>query len=86
MTRFRYHSQTIEEDYHNITLAANVLHVNGIAILATVSRSLHYTTASALPSMKHKDLEEAIRGATQSYGIRSFSVDIVLVDGQFDGL
>lgn len=78
--------RTIEEDYHSVTLAADVLHVNGIAILATVSRNLHYTTVSALPSMKHKDLADALRAAIRSYSIRGFSVDAILVDGQFDGL
>ena len=77
---------SIKENYSKVILAADVLYVNSVPIMATVSRNIHYASAAALPSMKHDVLESALRAAIQSYRIRGFTVVTILLDGQFEGL
>ena len=78
--------KTIQENYNEITLAADVFHVNRMPFIGTISRNIHYSTASALPSMKLDDLQQAITGVIKSYSIRGFTVTHILVDIQFEGL
>lgn len=78
--------KTIEEHYMNLTIAADVMHVNQIPILATISRGVHYGTSTTLPTMKLDDLEEALIGVMKAYALRGFIVKFIMVDIQFKGL
>ena len=67
----------------NLTIAADVLYVNQIPILATISCGVHYGMVALLPNMKAKTLETAILAVVQSYALCDFVVQCLLVDVQF---
>ena len=78
--------KTIKEHYMNLTIAADVMHVNQIPILAMISCGIHYGTLTTLPAMKLDDLEEALIGVMRAYALQSFTVRFIMVDIQFKGL
>ena len=78
--------KSIEENYKHVTMGCDVLHINGIPFMATISRAIHYATAAALPTMTHKDLQSALTQVIKSYRRRGFTVKHVFVDIQFEGL
>jgi hypothetical protein len=41
----------IEDNYKEVPLASDILHVNRVPFLATISRAIHYGTVTALPTM-----------------------------------
>ena len=51
----------IKEHYHDIILAADVMHVNGIPMLVTKSRNIHFGTVDVLPQLTKKTLKESSR-------------------------
>ena len=72
--------------YHNVVLAADILFVNQIPFLTTISRALHYTTVCALPDMKLNTIEVRLKRVIEQYDNRGFNVTELLVDRQFEGL
>ena len=48
--------QPIEDHYKHLTITTDVLHVNQIPIMATISRGVHYRTVAPVPIMKAKTL------------------------------
>jgi hypothetical protein len=78
--------KSIEENYKEVTLASDILHVNRIPFLSTIARAIHYGTIAALPNMTLKDIEKALPGVIRSYALRGFVVKHVLVNMQFEGL
>ena len=77
---------TIEQYYSSLTIAADVLFVNGIPVLATVCQGIKYGTVKPIASTKIPDLQSVIAGVIQSYKIREFTVVCLLVDIQFKAL
>ena len=51
--------QSIEVHYKNLTIA-DVLHVDQIPMLTTISSGIHCSTVAPLPNMKTKTLETTI--------------------------
>eukprot|EP00536_Pseudo-nitzschia_multiseries_P010625 jgi/Psemu1/203784/e_gw1.332.17.1 len=78
--------RTIEQHYSQIILTIDVMHINRIPMLVTISRNIHYGTVAALPNMKLPQLEAAIVSVIKSYSLRGFHVAVLLLDKQFDGL
>ena len=72
--------------YQDVVLAADILFVNQIPFLTTISRALHYTTVCALPDMKLNTIEIRLKQVIKQYEHRSCNVTELLVDRQFDGL
>ena len=52
---------TIIEQYGNIMLSADIMHVNGIPFLVTRSRHIHFGTVDALSSLQINDIAGALR-------------------------
>eukprot|EP00536_Pseudo-nitzschia_multiseries_P000748 jgi/Psemu1/1685/gm1.1685_g len=78
---------TIEEHYKEVVMAADLMHVNQVPMLATISRGLHYDTSiAALSLMKLKKLEGALISVFRAYSLCGFRVISLLVDKQFEGL
>ena len=77
---------SIEEYYDDVTISVDVLHVNQIPMLTSISRHIHYGTACALPNTKLDTLEQAIRGIIKSYHFRGLTIKYILVDMQFEAL
>ena len=77
---------TIMEYYKNVELSIDVLHVNRIPFLATLSKNIHYSTMDALDNMKIPTMEHVIDTVLQSYAVRGFHVRAIHVDIQFKAI
>ena len=78
--------KTIKEHYMELTIAADVLHVNQILFLSTISHGIHYGIISVMLSMKVNDLEKALLCVILSYSLWGFTVKHVLVGIRFEYL
>ena len=77
---------TIMEYYKDVELSIDVLHVNRIPFLATLSKSIHYSTMDALDNMKIPTVEHVIETVIHAYAVRGFHVKVIHVDIQFKAL
>ena len=74
---------TIMEYYKNVDLSVDVLHVNRLPFLTSVSKNIHYSTIDALDNMKIPTMENVIEKLIRSYSVRGFRIVAVYVDIQF---
>ena len=77
---------TIIEQYGNITLSADIMHVNGIPFFVTRSRHIHFGTVDVLSSLQVTDIAGALRRVVKIYGRGGFQVTTALMDGAFAGM
>ena len=70
--------------YRRVTLAADVMYVNGIPMLVTVSRNIRFATVEALPNRNIKTLVSAIKNVVTVYRRASFIITMTLMDGEFE--
>ena len=77
---------TIIEQYGNIMLSADVMHVNGIPFFVTWSHHIHFGTVDVLPSLQAIDIGAALRRVVNIYAHGGFQVTTALMDGAFAGL
>jgi hypothetical protein len=63
-------------------LCVDVLHVNGIPFLVTISKHIHFATVEAIPNRKKEALLKAIKGAVNVYRQRGFKVEWTLMDNE----
>ncbi len=74
----------IVERNRTVWLAGDVMFVNGIAFVVTVSRGLKFITAHHLPSREAKDLADSIRETIKIYQRGGFKVQTLLMDWEFE--
>ena len=79
-------ANTIIEQYGNIMLSADVMHINGIPFFITRSRHIHFGAVDVLPSLQAKDIGAALRCVVNIYARGGFQVTMALMDGAFAGL
>jgi hypothetical protein len=77
---------TILNYYVDVSLSVDIMHVNKIPFLISISEHIHYGTINALDSMKIPILEEEIKRIIRLYSVRGFHVKHVLVDIQFKSI
>ena len=77
---------TIIEQYGNVMLSADVMHVNGIPFFVTQSRHIHFGTVDVLPSLQANDIGAVLRHVVNIYARGGFQVTTALMDGAFAGL
>ena len=77
---------TIIEQYGNVMLSADVMHVNGIPFFVTRSRHIHFGTVDVLPSLQAIDIGAALRRVVNIYSHGGFQVTTAQMDGAFAGL
>ena len=77
---------TIMEYYRDVELSVDVMHVNRVPFLVTLSKSIHYATVNALDNMKISTLEKTISTVFKIYAIRGFNVTTIHVDIQFKAM
>jgi Reverse transcriptase (RNA-dependent DNA polymerase)/Zinc knuckle len=75
---------TILDHYRDITLAVDVMFVNKISFLVTVSRNIKFATVEMITNMRGETLMKGIQQVSYIYAKRGFRVRSVLVDGQFN--
>ena len=74
---------TIEKRYRKVTLFLDIMFVNGLPILTTLSKHIHYGTAEYLCSVRSNDIGGAVQNAIKKYGKRGLTVTHVVADRQF---
>ncbi len=72
--------------YKAVTLAVDVMYVNRIPFLMTVSRHIKFGTAEMLKSESDASLLDAIKDVKKAYATRGFKLTYILADGQFKSL
>jgi hypothetical protein len=77
---------TILDYYTDVSLSVDVMHVNQVPFLVSISEHIHYGTIRGLDSMKIPTLEEEINRIIRAYSVRGFNVKYVLVDIQFKAI
>ena len=67
-----------------MTLCVDVMFVNKVTLLITVSRTIHYRTVHGFTSMKIPVLETAIKNIVKSYAVQGFMMKFILANLQFN--
>ena len=67
-----------------VTLTADVMFVNGIPFLVTMSRKIKFRTAEFAPSRTKKQLARLLRRVCMVYGRGGFVVRVILMDREFE--
>ena len=76
----------VMEQYHDIILVVDVLYVNKLHFIATISRYIRFGTVEFLRNQKSTTLSEHIKQVNQLYQQQGFRPIYALMDGQFDPL
>jgi hypothetical protein len=77
---------TIMDQYRKITLCVDVMKVNGMPFLVSITRAIKFGTVAWLKNAKADTILSHIRDIRDVYVKRGFSLQIVEVDGQFEPL
>ena len=86
------HQQTVEvprvikEYYSNVELSTNVMYLNNIPFITSISEHIHYGTTRVIDNITCLKLENELKNVIRSYTVRSFRVVLILVDIQFKAL
>ncbi len=76
--------RAILERHKRVTLAINVMFVNGVPFLVSVSRGLNLITAEYIPSCTAKQLAAGIRRVMDVYSQGRLVVGTILTDNKFE--
>jgi hypothetical protein len=72
--------------YRNITLAVDVMHVNGTPMLITISQNIRFGTIEALPNRNISTLVNGIKLVAMVYNRAGFHITAALMDGEFEAM
>jgi hypothetical protein len=72
------------EWYRSITLCTDIMHVNDIPFLVTISRNVKFGTVEALPNRSDQTIAESLLSTIRIYRQCGFRVSELLMDGEFD--
>jgi hypothetical protein len=70
----------------NVTLAIDIMFINGLPFMVSISRKIKFTTVEYLLGRKHDHLVKSIRKIINLYRKRGFTVDTALMDREFECL
>ena len=73
----------IFEENRNLTLSVDVMFVNRIPFLTSISRHLKFTTAETLHNRTTSQLVQCVTNVKALYTKRGFNVTAALMDGEF---
>jgi hypothetical protein len=76
----------IMQKYKDVTLSTDVMKVNGIPFLMTISKHIKFGSAGKLDDMKTRTMLCHFKTIFNVYAIRGFRVTIVLADNQFESM
>ena len=71
------------EENRNVTLSVDVMFVNQIPFLTSISRNLKFTTAETLNNLTTIQLVQCVTNVKALYTKRGFNVTVALMDGEF---
>jgi hypothetical protein len=76
--------RTIMDQYRNVTLCIDIMFVNKIPFLVTISRGIKFGTAETLTDRKHPTIMSAIKHVVALYSKRGFRVSDAHTDNKFE--
>ena len=76
----------IVEQYQDVIIAVDVLYVNKLPFIATISRYIRFGTVEYLRNQKSATLIEHVKQVNRLYRQRGFRPLYALMDGQFEPL
>ena len=74
----------IRERYLRVILSTDIMKVNGIPFLVTISHGLNFGTVGWLSTQKAVSVAEQIKIVNSVYRLRGFKIDVMEADGQFE--
>ena len=72
------------DKYGNVTLAVDIMYINGIPFVMTTSRAIHFGTAELIKNEKISTIMITIKQVIEAYEARGFRIRYILADGQFE--
>jgi hypothetical protein len=78
--------QQILQRYRLVSICVDLMFVNKVAFLVTISRNIHFGTVEAVPNQQAATLVKYIRSVSQIYRRGGFLVEHALADNQFTSL
>ena len=68
---------TIRQFYNNIELSLDVMFVNDVPFLTSISEHIHYETVGAVDNLTCPSLEPEIKKVLRLYAVRGFRYVII---------
>jgi hypothetical protein len=75
---------SIMDRYQNVTLCVDIMFVNEIPMLVTLSRNIKFATVEGLSKRNTANLMKGIKSVISIYQQARFKVTMALMDGEFD--
>lgn len=70
----------------DVELSVDMLHINNIIFLGSISKNIHYVTINTLENMKIPTMESVIERIIHSYAVQGFHIALIHVDIQFKAI
>jgi hypothetical protein len=77
---------TLMSQYRNVIIGADIMFVNKLPFFVTISRYIKFGTAVLIADQKHDTLVKAAKDVYNIYKKRGFTLQTMLMDGQFEGV
>ena len=74
------------QEYRKVTLCVDVMYVNRVAMLVSISRKIRFGTLEVIPNNKSTVLMKGLKSILQVYQRGGFQVEAALMDGEFGHL
>ena len=72
--------------YQKVTLCVDIMYINRVAMLVSISRNIKFATIEVIPNNKATVLMKGIKSILQIYQRNGFSIEVALMDGEFGHL
>ena len=76
----------IADKYKNVTICIDLMFVNRIIFLISISQSIRFGTCELLENQTHISIPKAIDNIIKLYSMGGFHVSRIHMDGQFEGI
>jgi hypothetical protein len=70
----------------DVTICADLMWVNGVPFLVSISRGIHFGTAEMVTGKSAKIVLKAVLQVKQIYAKRGFNLQTIVMDGEFECL
>ncbi|KAL7578765.1 hypothetical protein ACA910_015995 [Epithemia clementina (nom. ined.)] len=77
---------SVRDRYRELTLSMDIMHVNGVPFLVTLSRHLHFGTINALPNLGAHTIIRLLRSVFGIYKQHGFTPVLLMANGAFEVL
>ena len=74
------------KQYQKVTLCVDIMYVNKVAMLVSISRKIKFGTIEVIPNNKSTVLLKGVKGILQVYARWGFQIEMALMDGEFGHL